>query len=54
YLFLTFYSMLTMPFVAGNLCRTVLLDDGETFADLLAGWKPYIVDAMERLLDAGG
>ncbi|MBM6663129.1 TetR/AcrR family transcriptional regulator, partial [Marseilla massiliensis] len=25
YLFLTFYSMLTMPFVAGNLCRTVLL-----------------------------
>ena len=54
YLFLTFYSMLTMPFVAGNLCRTVLLDEGETFADLLAGWKPYIVDAMERLLDAGG
>ena len=54
YLFLTFYSMLTMPFVAGNLCRTVLLDDDETFADLLAGWKPYIVDAMERLLDAGG
>lgn len=54
YLFLTFYSMLTMPFVAGNLCRTVLLDDGETFDDLLAGWKPYIVDAMERLLDAGG
>lgn len=54
YLFLTFYSMLTMPFVAGNLCRTVLLDDGETFADLLAGWKPYIVDAMERLLDTGG
>lgn len=54
YLFLTFYSMLTMPFVAGNLCRTLLLDDGETFADLLAGWKPYIVDAMERLLDAGG
>lgn len=54
YLFLTFYSMLTMPFVAGNLCRKVLLDDGETFADLLAGWKPYIVDAMERLLDAGG
>lgn len=54
YLFLTFYSMLTMPFVAGNLCRTVLLDDGETFADLLAGWKPYIVDAIERLLDAGG
>lgn len=54
YLFLTFYSMLTMPFVAGNLCRTVLLDEGETFADLLVGWKPYIVDAMERLLDAGG
>lgn len=54
YLFLTFYSMLTMPFVAGNLCHTVLLDEGETFADLLAGWKPYIVDAMERLLDAGG
>ena len=54
YLFLTFYSMLTMPFVAGNLCRTVLLDEGETFDDLLAGWKPYIVDAMERLLDAGG
>ena len=54
YLFLTFYSMLTMPFVAGNLCCTVLLDDGETFDDLLAGWKPYIVDAMERLLDAGG
>lgn len=54
YLFLTFYSMLTMPLVAGNLCRTVLLDDGETFDDLLAGWKPYIVDAMERLLDAGG
>lgn len=54
YLFLTFYLMLTMPFVAGNLCRTVLLDEGETFADLLAGWKPYIVDAMERLLDAGG
>lgn len=52
YLFLTFYSMLVMPFVAANLCRSMMLAEGESFADLLAGWKPYIVDAVERLLTA--
>lgn len=52
YLFMTFYSMLTMPFVARNLCRNVLVADGESFADFLAGWKGYIVNAVERMLCA--
>lgn len=50
YLFMTFYSMLTMPFVARNLCCNVLVSDGESFADFLAEWKGYIVDAVERML----
>ncbi len=50
YVFMTFYSMVIMPFVAKNLCCSVLLEDGESFEDLLAKWKLRIVDTIVAML----
>lgn len=50
YLFMTFYSMLTIPFVAHNLCDNLFVAEGECFDDMLAEWKTYIVSAVERTL----
>ena len=48
-LFLTFYSMLTFPFLTQNLSR-MLLEPGETFDTLLEEWKRHVVNQMENLL----
>lgn len=50
FLFLTFYSQLTMPFTVKNLCQNVMLDEGETYPEMLAKWKPYVVQAVSNLL----
>lgn len=54
YIFMTFYSMVIMPFVAKNLCCAVLLDEGETFGELLAKWKPHIVTTIVEMLKPKG
>lgn len=48
--FLTFYGLLVMPCLSRNLISLTLLEEGETFDDLLTAWKPYIVSQMEHLL----
>lgn len=50
YLLLTFYGLLTMPFLTRNLCLGVLIDEGETYEELLAKWKPFIVLQVKHLL----
>lgn len=50
FLFLTFYSLLTMPFSMKNLCTHVMLNEGETYEEMLDKWKPYVVDTMTNIL----
>lgn len=50
FVFYTFYSMLSMPFVTYNLGNTMLLEDGETFDEMLDKWKPYIVSQITAML----
>lgn len=52
FLFMTFYSLLTMPFTARNLIMNVFIDDGETYEEMLAKWKPYIVFNICNMLEA--
>ena len=50
FVFYTFYSLLTMPFVTKNMGVSVFLEEGETFEEMLAKWKPYVVRQVENLL----
>jgi len=50
FLFLSFYSLLTMPFSMKNFCQHILLNEGESFDDMLAEWKPYIVSSITAML----
>lgn len=50
YLFYNFYGLVTLPFLTKNLAER-LMSDGKTFEELLAGWKPYIVMQIKRLLE---
>lgn len=50
FVFYTFYSALTVPFLTRNLSVSHFLDKESTFEDILAQWKPYIVRQMETLL----
>ena len=51
FLFMTFYSLLTMPFITKNLCQYVWLEVGEAFTDMVAKWKPYVVEQIRALLE---
>jgi transcriptional regulator len=51
FLFMTFYSLLTMPFITKNLCQYVWLEEGEAFTDMVAKWKPYVVEQIRALLE---
>ncbi len=53
YVFMTFYSMVIMPFGAKDLCCALLLDEGETFDDLLGKWKCHIVATIVGMLKPG-
>ena len=48
---MTFYSLLTMPFITKNLCQYVWLEEGEAFTDMVAKWKPYVVEQIRALLE---
>lgn len=49
-LFLSFYSMLTFPFLTKGIASRVLIQGSETFDTLLDEWKPYIIAQMTHLL----
>lgn len=48
--FFTFYSALIFPFISRNLISLEMLNENETFEELLVEWKPYIVKQMVNLL----
>lgn len=50
FIFYTFYSLLTVPFLTKNLSASVFLDNENSFGDMLTQWKPYIIMQMETLL----
>jgi len=50
YLFYNFYGLVTLPFLTKNLAER-LMDDGNTFDNLLMGFKPYIVMQIKKLLE---
>lgn len=50
YVFLTFYGMLTMPFLSRGLLTELFLSEGESFETMLEEWKGYIVSQMHHLL----
>ncbi len=50
FVFFTFYSLLTMPFVMKDLCASLFLENGESFEEMFGRWKPYIVMQMDNLL----
>ena len=50
FVFFTFYSLLIMPFVMKDLCASLFLEKGESFEEMFARWKPYIVMQMDNVL----
>ena len=50
FVFYTFYSALTVPFLTKNLSASFFLEKDDSFEDILVQWKPYIVRQMETLL----
>lgn len=48
--FITFYGLLTFPFLSRNLLAGLFVGQDETFEDILTEWKPCIVSQMEKLL----
>lgn len=53
FLFLTFYSLLTMPFNVKPVCERILMDGDETYEELLSAWKKNIVARMKDMLSVG-
>lgn len=48
--FLTFYSLLTYPFLVRNLITTLFLDNEEDFTNFLQEWKQHIITELTNLL----
>lgn len=48
--FMTFYGLLTFPFLTRQLSSRVLRQPDEAFDDVLAEWKPNITRQMQQLL----
>lgn len=51
HLFLTFYSLLVMPFCTRPLCEQLFLDAGETYDDMLNNWRNHVVTVMTGMLE---
>ena len=49
-LFYTFYGLMTFPFLSRRLTESLLLAEGETFADMMEGWKKQVVAQVCALL----
>lgn len=49
-LFFCFYGLLSFPLLTRNIGEKLLLDDNETFAQMIDSWKPCIIDQLTHLL----
>ena len=49
FVFYSFYSLLTVPFLTKNLCVSSFMNEDLTFADAFVEWKSYIIMQMENL-----
>ena len=49
-LFYTFYGLMTFPFLSRRLTESLLLVEGETFADMMEEWKKQVVAQVCALL----
>ena len=49
-LFYTFYGLMIFPFLSRRLTESLLLAEGETFDDMLEGWKKQVVAQVCALL----
>lgn len=52
--FLTFYSLVTTPFLARNVLTAFFITPPETFDSFLDGWKKSIMNQMGMLLSVNG
>ncbi|WP_455584142.1 TetR/AcrR family transcriptional regulator [Bacteroides sp.] len=50
FVFYTFYGLLAAPFLTRNLSLSAFVDNENSFEDMFAQWKPYIIMQMEALL----
>lgn len=50
HLFMTFYSLLVIPFSVRPLCEHLFLDEGEDYDDLLQEWKTHVLKQMVKML----
>ena len=49
--FSTFYGLLTFPFIAQNLLKTLLLNNSqEQYETFLQEWKQHVITQMRALL----
>lgn len=51
FMFYNISSLLTIPFLTQDLTYSILLEDGETFEDMLKEWKPYIIKQLLNLIE---
>lgn len=49
-IFLTFYSLVTAPFLTEGLVRAIFMKENEDYDMLLKEWKPYVASHMKELL----
>lgn len=50
FMFYNISSLLTIPFLTQDLTYSILLEEGETFEDMLKEWKPYIIKQLLNLI----
>lgn len=43
------YRLMVMSFLTQDITNSILLEDNETFTEMLDKWKPYII-SQEKLL----
>lgn len=51
FVFLTFYSILAMPFAMKPVCENIMLYESETFDDMLNKWKKQMSTTISKMLD---
>lgn len=50
FLFYNLYGLMVMPFLTQDITNSILLEENETFTEMLDKWKPYIISQLEKLL----
>lgn len=50
FLFLTFFSLLTTPFSLKPMCERMMLNDGESYEQMLDEWKKVIIRNVATML----